>query len=181
MCVALASMWFWLRACAYMYVLQGLPSTLNNAQPSLPHYNYLVRIINPEQRSKFVAKIWHDVHEKFECASELKMKLVAGFEDKLPSLSDLECGYLHKSSKRWIENDQDLEAMYKLFDPGDEITVWCVGWLPEQQVGSGRKRKAEEPEPATKHAEKIDELAHELYEKHGEPYGLSYVSGPKWY
>lgn len=23
------------------------------------------------------------------------------------------CGYMHKGSKRWIEDDKDLEAMYK--------------------------------------------------------------------
>ena len=141
----------------------------------LPHFNYLVRVINPEQRSKFIVKIWHDTHEKFERATELKTKLVASFEDKLPPLSGLECGYLHKGSKRWIENDQDLEAMYKLFTSGDEITIWCEGRRsvsPEMPARSGRKRKADEPEPSTKQADRIYELAHELYEKHGETYSM---------
>ena len=56
-------------------------------------------------QNKGVNSIWHDMYEKFEHASELKAKLVVSFEDKLPPLSGLECGYLHKGSKRWIEND----------------------------------------------------------------------------
>ena len=140
----------------------------------LPRYNYLVRIINPEQRSKFIVKIWHDTCEKFEHTTELKTKLVATFEDKLPPLSKLECGYLHKGSKRWIKNDQDLEAMYKLFTSGDEITIWFEGRSvsPEQPARSGRKRKAGELEPSTKQADRVDELAHELFEKHGETYSM---------
>ena len=63
------------------------------------------------------------IHEKFEHATELKTKLVASFEDKLPPLSGLEYDYLHKGSKRWIENDQDLEAMYKLFTSGDVFFI----------------------------------------------------------
>lgn len=68
--------------------LQGQPpSTLNNAL--LTQYKYVVRIINPEQKSKFVNKIWHDVHSKFEQSTELKMKLVADHADKLPSSDNL--------------------------------------------------------------------------------------------
>lgn len=86
----------------------------------------------------------------------------ADYGDKLPPVSDLVCGYFHKGSKCWIESDQDLEAMYKLYA---EITVWCEGHLSsEPPARCGRKRKAEEPEPSTK-ADKIDELAHELYKK----------------
>ena len=146
----------------------------HNTIMQVPRYNYLVRIINPEQRSKFIVKIWHDIHEKFEHASELKTKLVVSFEDKLPPLSGLQCGYLHKGSKRWIENDKDLEAMYKLFTSGDEIAIWCEGRSvsPEEPARSGRKRKADEPELSTKQADRIDELAHELYEKYGETYSM---------
>ena len=80
-----------LLAISLFYLQAGLP-TPNNAPP--PKYNYLVRIINPEQRSKFVNKIWHDVHGKFEYVSGLKSKLVADHEDKLPPVGDLECGYI---------------------------------------------------------------------------------------
>ena len=65
--------------------------------------------------------------------------------------------------------------MYKLFTSGDEITNWCEGRRsvsPEMLAKNGRKRKADEPEPSTKQADRIDELAHELYEKHGETYSM---------
>ena len=64
--------------------------------------------------------IWHDVHKKFEHVAQLKMKLVADYEEKLPPVTDLECGHFHKRSKRWIESAHDLEAMYKLFAVNDE-------------------------------------------------------------
>ena len=56
--------------------------------------------------------MWHDINEKFLSADELKQKLTASFKEKLPPISELQCGYLEKKSgKRWIENDKDLEAM----------------------------------------------------------------------
>ena len=36
-----------------------------------------------------------------------------------------------KGSKRWVEDD-DLEAMYKIFDSTDGITIWCEGPLSEE-------------------------------------------------
>ena len=144
-----------------------------NPQPSPSyHYNYLVRIINPGQRSKHINKIWHGVSAKFDHTNEMKMKLIHDFEDRLPVLNDLEYGYIHKGSKRWIENDQDLEAMYKEFNCGDEITIWCEGRSSISR--SSRKRKGEDTEvvPSTKQADAIDELAHKLYEKHGESYSM---------
>jgi len=77
-------------------------------------YSYLVRVINPEQRSKYITKIWHYVRQKFDSPDTLKYKLIESFEDKLPSFSDIEIGYIEKRSnaKRWIEDTEDLEAMY---------------------------------------------------------------------
>ena len=145
-----------------------------------PHYKYVIRIINPDQKSKHVTKIWHGVDEKFH--HELKDKLIADFEDKLPPLSDLECGYMDKSAKRWIEDDQDVDAMYKEVNCGGEITIWCEGRSHEQQSSeapskNSRKRKAAESDdmPPTKRADKIDQLALELHEKHGEIYTMPHL------
>ena len=95
-------------------------------QPVVPKYTYLVRIINPEQRSRFVTKIWHHVRDRFNSLDLLKLRLIETFEDKLPPLSELELGYLEKktNAKRWIEDRDDLEA-YQAFSSGDEITLWC--------------------------------------------------------
>ena len=75
------------------------------------------------------------------------MKLIETFEEKLPNLSELKCGYLEKGSKRWVEDDDDLEAMYETFDSADEITIWCEGRLSEEQQrkkDAGKKRKLED-------------------------------------
>ena len=65
---------------------------------------------------------------------------------KLPNFSELKCGYLEKGSKRWVEDD-DLEAMYEIFDSTDEIIIWCEGRLSEEQQrkkDAGKKRKLED-------------------------------------
>lgn len=140
-------------------------------------YNYTVRFINPDQKSKFITKIWHDVHEKFESVSDLKHKACADFEDKLCEMEDFECGYFEKSSKRWIEYDQDLDAMYQVFKGRNcEITLWFSRESPSKQ---SKKRKAEEveapvPNKRVSREETVDKLAQELREKHGEQF-----SGPQ--
>ena len=67
--------------------------------------------------------MWHDVHEKFLSTWP---KLIFTFVEKLPPLSELECGYFEKraTGKCWIEDDKELVAMYKGFNMDDEITVW---------------------------------------------------------
>ena len=67
-------------------------------------------------------------------AHKLKAKLIADFEDKLPSLIDPECGYMDKISKRWIEDDQDVDAMYGQVNSGNEITIWCEGQSHEHSI-----------------------------------------------
>ena len=52
-------------------------------------YSYSVRFTNPDQRSKFVTKIWHDMHDKFMSVSILKQKACESFEDKLDETEDL--------------------------------------------------------------------------------------------
>ena len=100
---------------------------------------------------------------------------------KYHPFSDLDCGYLekHSNAKRWIEDSQDLEDMYKAFShAGDEITVWC-----ENRRKSGKKRKIDSVEEGdgkkaedtvkSKRAakeEKIDAITQELREKHGEQF-----------
>jgi len=42
-------------------------------------------------------------------------------------MSELELGYSEKktSTKHWIEDKDDLEALYQAFSSGDEITLCC--------------------------------------------------------
>ena len=95
-----------------------------NSPPPSIQYSYLVHIINPEQKTKFITKVWHNVHDKFQSAQQSKQKLISTFEEKLPPLSELECGYFEKraTGKCWIEDDKDLDAMYRSFNANDEIT-----------------------------------------------------------
>ena len=90
------------------------------------------------------------VEEKFYRAHELKAKLIADFEDKLPPLINLERGYMDKSSEQWIEDDQDVDAMYGLVNSRNEITIWCEGRSHEHSTSelpskNMRKRKAMNP------------------------------------
>ena len=45
-------------------------------------------------------------------------------------MSDPECRYLYKGTKRSNEDYQDLVTMYNAYW-GDEITIWCEGHFPE--------------------------------------------------
>ena len=71
--------------------LQGPDPASSLAQVS--QYSYLVKIVNPEYKSRFVTKIWHNVSERFDSPDSLKQKLVENFEDKLAPVSSLDIGY----------------------------------------------------------------------------------------
>ena len=109
--------------------------------------------------------------------------MIADFEDKLPPLIDLECGYMDKTSKQWIEDDQDVEAMYGQVNSGSEITIWSEGRShieqPTSEPPSKHSRKYKTPEsdnvPPTKRADRIDQLTLELHEKHGEAYSMPHL------
>ena len=108
----------------------------------------------------------------------MKEKLVDTFEEKLPPVSELECGYLEKrtNAKRWIEDDQDVEAMYNALSSTDEITLWCQGRPPEKT--GGEKRKGTESMDADKgpsskrthHEEQVDSVTQELCKLHNDRY-----------
>ena len=146
-----------------------------------PEYSYLVKILNPEYKSKFVTKIWHNVCERFDSPDMLKERLVKSFEDKLPPLSSLDIGYFERrgSAKRWIEDQEDLDAMYRAFTSGDEITLWVHGRVSDTNVvKTGKKRRRDEIEDtSSKRADKesqIDAVVQQLREVHNEGY-----SGPQ--
>ena len=144
-------------------------------------YKYVIRIINHEQRSRHVNKVWHNVKNKFMTTKELKEQLIESFEEKLPQLSELELGYVEKGAKRWIENDEDLEAMYMTFRPNDEIVLW-YGGRPSVPVESSkkketRKRKQDELESSisdtvsnkrSTRENKLEEILQSLREKHND-------------
>ena len=92
----------------------------------------------------------------------MKLKLIEAFEDKLPPLSQLKCGYLEKCTiaKRRVEDDKDLDAMYKSLKDNTEITL-------SSDTGTSSKRSTRE--------ESIDQIVESLRDKHGENF-----SGPQY-
>lgn len=83
------------------------------------------------------------------------------------------------NAKRWIEDQDDLEALYQAFTSGDEITLWCdARHLPEEQKKQ-KKRKGEESDdtPVKKRAskeEQVDKIILLLRDKHQDRF-----SGPQ--
>ena len=131
----------------------------------------VVKILNPDQKSKYVTNIWHAVVEKFQSPVALKVKT---FEDKLPPCCSLDIGYFERrgSAKRWIEDQDDLDAMYRAFSPGDEITLWTHGRSQEEALNkAGKKRKRDDGQDLlSKRADKenrIDMVFQQLKELHG--------------
>ena len=138
-------------------------------------YKYLVRFLNSsEKKSKTVTRIWQDVHRKFKHTRELKELLTNSFEDTLSSC-DIECGYMEKNSKRWLESDKDVEAMYRMYKPGDEITLWCDEANKSTREGKRRKIDDSEEPPTQRKAnlkDTVDEITKTLQEKHGDTWSM---------
>ena len=83
------------------------------------------------------------------------------------------------NAKRWIEDQDDQEALYQAFSSGDEITLWCdARHLPDEQK-KRKKRKSEENDetPVKKRASKdkqVDKIILILRDKHQDRF-----SGPQ--
>ena len=56
------------------------------------------------------------MNDSFSSPTQLKGKLMDTFKEKLPNTYDFQIGYLTKkgSSKRWIEQEADLQCMLSL-------------------------------------------------------------------
>ena len=137
--------------------------------------NYVVRIIPPDKKSDAKTYEWHGVHEVFRSPTELKMKMMDTFKDKLSSNCDFQLGYLTKkgNSKRWIEQEADLISMYKQFEGSETITIFCDG-KSKEPIGNtiGKKRKRINDEPLSDHEEQVKQVALDLSDMHGEKWNF---------
>lgn len=90
---------------------------------------YLQGIINPQRKSNYNVRIWHNVHEKFTSPEALKEKLMDTFTEYVPDNIDFKIGYFGKpgNSKLWVETAEDLKAMYDSNHNDDTYTLWCDG------------------------------------------------------
>lgn len=99
---------------------------------------------------------WHNMSEKFECISDLKMKLIDSFPEYIGPTPNFHVGYIEGrgNQKRWIVRIEDLNAMYDVFCEGETIKLWC-----DAKEKDDRKRKNEEKVEETKSKkEKNDEI-----------------------
>ena len=145
-------------------------------------YQYLVKFISPTKKSKYITRVWHGVDYVFESLIELQEKLIDDFPDKLPSSPTFEMGYLEKknNAKRWIEDSVDLTAMYRHFQPGSTVTIWCeskdsastgITTTTSPRRKSKVSSKKDTGDSSSKrtsisHEEDVDEFVEKLRKKH---------------
>ena len=136
-----------------------------------PNIKYFVRII-PIKKSDAQTFEWHGVHHVFNSPTTLKLKLMDTYKEKLPSTPDsINIGYLAKrGGKRGIENELDLTSMYKQFDSGESITLYCEAKSTSTGSDARRKRKspAESESDVEDHETEVKKAADKLKEMHGE-------------
>ena len=122
-------------------------STLSHQQPT-PNavasgaYTYHVKIINPKKKSDFVVRMWHGTSQLFRTVTSLRSKLQESLPQDIPSIDDIQMGYMEGNVKRWIFEDQDLQVMYKTFPMSSKITLWCdaLQLLPGSEPPQKRRK-----------------------------------------
>ena len=140
---------------------------LNYMQSSM---KYLVRII-PVKKSEAITLEWHGEHNVLTSPTTLKMKLMDTFKNKLPSTPDLILlGYIAKrGGKRGIEKELDLTSMYKQFDTGDPITLYCeIKSATTSDPKRKRKTPTESESDIEDHETEVKIAVDKLKEIHGE-------------
>ena len=81
----------------------------------------------------------------------MKEKLIESFSDHVPGISEIgrfSIGFFesrNSAGKRWIVSPEDLEMMYKKFDPGSEIPLWCDGKSDGKKRSNDDGQEAETP------------------------------------
>ena len=105
--------------------------------------------------SKFIVRQMHGFIEKFQNISELKTRITTMFADDVSEIASV--GYFDGKQKRWLCNEQDLQAMYNRYRSGSsEISLWC------DRVVESAKR----PTKRERHEEEVNDIFDELKEKH---------------
>ena len=96
-------------------------------------YTYTVKvIINPSRKRDAKTLTRHGITDTFTSPLQMKEKLIESFSDHVPGITEIgrfSIGFFESrnlSGKRWIISPEDLEMMYKKFDPGSEIPCILV-------------------------------------------------------
>ncbi len=139
----------------------------------------MVQIINPQRKSDYRVRVWHNTHEKFTSPEAIKERLRDSFTEYVPDNLEFKIGYLEKPghSKRWIEIVEDMEAMYHSHAVDDTYTLWCDGRKEGSSSGQAQKRKnacdtdaAESPNKREKKEDEIETTFRTLREKHSDKF-----------
>ena len=120
---------------------------------------------------------------RFKSIIDMKVRLMDEFEKQVPTSTTFSIGYFagRTSAKHWIYTEEDLQMMYVNCQT-PEIMLWCDGRSElnetpksrRQKTGDGFVSKREEKET------KVDELAEELKELHGNTLELTEVQYRLW-
>jgi len=88
-----------------------------------PLYTYNVKVINPSHKRDTKTLTWH-VTDVFTSPLQMKERLIESFRDYVPGITEIgkfNLGFFesrNSTGKRWIVSSEDIERMYRKFDPG---------------------------------------------------------------
>lgn len=145
-----------------------------------PEYSYMVKLIFPKNKTDIMNLTWHNVTEKFDSVSSLKLKLIDRFSEFIPSVPTFQVGYFGRGNqKNWIVGIEVLKKMYNFYNEGDDIKLWCDGKNKENSRKRSKEEKdsAIEPKSKKRRDESVeDEIHAQLEQKHGQAYkGAAYT------
>ena len=124
-------------------------------------------------------------HGRFNSITELKVRLMEELEESVPQTTKFAVGYFVQSTKHWICNEEDLNALYTACN--NQIMLWCDGREDECHIEStpsrSSKRRKKGEEHVTKREEKeqrVEDLAKELQELHEDKLELNDTQYRLW-
>ena len=91
-------------------------------------------------------------HGRFNSITELKVRLMEELEESVPQTTKFVVGYFVQSTKHWICNEEDLNALYTACD--NQITLWCDGREDECHIESTPSRSSKRRKKGEEHVTK---------------------------
>lgn len=151
---------------------------LTSAYMQVSSYVYKAKIFNKKsnKKKKFTVQQFHHFNDRLSSLSHLREVLANEFGNNVPDEDDLyNMGYFEGryQTKRWLECEEDLQRMYKIFSLGCEIFLWCDGRaISESDVHNSQETSKKKSQQSKRQAreEELDVISKTLKEKHGDTY-----------
>ena len=104
-------------------------------------YTYKVKIINPDRKSDFIIRHLNHCTTKLPSVAALRVQLIGEFKDQVPSTDNFNVGYFdgNQQSKVLLVTENDIDIMYKRFQNGGLVTLWCDG----RSTGTTKRKRDE--------------------------------------